>query len=141
MKKVKIMGLVFLGIFSMTACSDVVTFPENKTENLDTINDNAKTNDSNNETSTQKYKLTIIDNGNLILDKPKENESYFAENTTIVLHSYIIYDADLAMYVNGEFNKIQNDVYLKDEQRYIWEFTYVMPASDTTLEFKTTGGM
>ena len=79
------------------------------------------------------YKLTIIDEDNLIYDKPTETSC--ESDTKIVMHSRPIIDADLAMYINGEFQSIQNTIIVNDE--YVWEYSFIMPERDTTIEFKT----
>jgi len=79
------------------------------------------------------YKLTIIDEDNLIYDKPTETSC--ESDTKIVMHSRPIIDADLAMYINGEFHSIQNTIIVNDE--YVWEYSFIMPERDTTIEFKT----
>ena len=79
------------------------------------------------------YKLTIIDEDNFIYDKPTETSC--ESDTKIVMHSRPIIDADLAMYINGEFHSIQNTIIVDDE--YVWEYSFIMPERDTTIEFKT----
>ena len=79
------------------------------------------------------FKLTIIDEDNLIYDKPTETS--YESDTKIVIHSRPIMDADLAMYINGEFHSIQNTIIVNDE--YVWEYSFIMPERDTTIEFKT----
>ena len=79
------------------------------------------------------FKLTIIDEDNLIYDKPTETSC--ESDTKIVMHSRPILDADLAMYINGEFHSIQNTIIVNDE--YVWEYSFIMPERDTTIEFKT----
>ena len=79
------------------------------------------------------YKLTIIDEDSFIYDKPAETSC--ESDTKIVMHSRPIIDADLAMYINGEFHSIQNTIIINDE--YVWEYSFIMPERDTTIEFKT----
>lgn len=79
------------------------------------------------------FKLTIIDEDNLIYDKPTETSC--ESDTKIVMHSRPIMDADLAMYINGEFHSMQNTIIVNDE--YVWEYSFIMPERDTTIEFKT----
>lgn len=79
------------------------------------------------------YKLTIIDEDSFIYDKPAETSC--ESDTKIVMHSRPIIDADLAMYINGEFYSIQNTIIVNDE--YVWEYSFIMPERDTTIEFKT----
>ncbi|MBQ4266825.1 MAG: lipoprotein, partial [Clostridia bacterium] len=79
------------------------------------------------------FKLTIIDEDNLIYDKIVETNC--ESETKIVLHSHPLIDADLAMYINGEFYSIQNSIIINDEN--VWEFSFVMQGRDTTIEFKT----
>lgn len=79
------------------------------------------------------YKLTIIDEDNFIYDKPAETSC--ESDTKIVMHSHPLIDADLAMYINGEFHSIQNTIIVNDV--YVWEYSFIMPERDTTIEFKT----
>lgn len=79
------------------------------------------------------YKLTIIDEDSFIYDKPAETSC--ESDTKIVMHSRPIIDADLAMYINGEFHSIQNTIIVNDET--VWEYSFIMPERDTTIEFKT----
>ena len=79
------------------------------------------------------HKLTIIDEDNFIYDKPAETSC--ESDTKIVMHSQPLIDVDLAMYINGEFHSIQNTIIVNDE--YVWEYSFVMPGRDTTIEFKT----
>ena len=83
------------------------------------------------------FKLTIIDEHDYIYDKPEQQ--YFTPFTEIKLHSYPIMDADLVMYVNGEFYSKQKDI--ETDDGYIWEYTFTMPIDEATLEFKAEGGI
>lgn len=86
---------------------------------------------------TGQFKLTIIDEHDYIYDKPEQQ--YFTPFTEIKLHSYPIMDADLVMYVNGEFYSKQKDI--ETDKGYIWEYTFTMPVDKATLEFKAEGGI
>jgi hypothetical protein len=86
---------------------------------------------------TGQFKLTIIDEHGYIYDKPEQQ--YFTPFTEIKLHSYPIMDADLVMYVDGEFYSKQKDI--ETDDGYIWEYTFTMPIDEATLEFKVEGGM
>ena len=79
------------------------------------------------------FKLTIIDKDNFIYDKPAETNC--ESDTKIVMHSRPIMDADLVMYINGEFHSIQNTIIANGET--VWEYSFIMPERDTTIEFKT----
>ena len=83
------------------------------------------------------FKLTIIDEHDYIYDKPEQQ--YFTPFTEIKLHSYPIMDADLVMYVNGEFYSKQKDI--ETDKGYIWEYTFTMAVDKATLEFKAEGGI
>lgn len=83
---------------------------------------------------TGTYKLNIIDNNDYIMNKPKEYESHYAPGTEIILYAYPIMDADLAMYVNGKFNSIQNIALV--DGKYVWEYKFIMPNEEAILEFK-----
>ena len=83
------------------------------------------------------FKLTIIDEHDYIYDKPEQQR--FTPFSEIKLHSYPIMDADLVMYVNGEFYSKQKDI--ETDKGYIWEYTFTMPVDKATLEFKAEGGI
>lgn len=91
-------------------------------------------NQNNNTNQTGTYKLIIKDIGNHIYDKPNEEILFILSGSKIVLHSYPIMDADLAMYINGKYHGIQN--YIKVNNEYIWEYNFEMPKEDVTVEFK-----
>ena len=86
---------------------------------------------------TRLFKLTIIDEHDYIYDKPEQQ--YFTPFTEIKLHSYPIMDADLVMYVDGEFYSKQKDI--ETDKGYIWEYTFTMAVDKATLEFKAEGGI
>ena len=86
---------------------------------------------------TGQFKLTIIDKHDYIYDKPEQQ--YFTPFTEIKLHSYPIMDADLYMYVDGEFYSKQTSI--ETDEGYIWEYTFTTPIDEATLEFKVEGGM
>ena len=86
---------------------------------------------------TGTYILNIIDENNYIFDKPKYNT--FHPGEIIKLHSYPIMDADLAMYIDGEYYCIQTSIIIEDE--YIWEYIFEMPNKEITISFKIEGGI
>ncbi|NLV28725.1 MAG: hypothetical protein GXY57_00980 [Erysipelotrichaceae bacterium] len=86
---------------------------------------------------TGQFKLTIIDEHGYIYDKPEQQ--YFTPFTEIKLHSYPIMDADLVMYIDGEFYSKQTSI--ETDKGYIWEYTFKMPINEATLEFKVEGGI
>lgn len=83
------------------------------------------------------FKLTIIDEHDYIYDKPKQQR--FTPFSEIKLHSYPIMDADLVMYVDGEFYSKQTSI--ETDKGYIWEYTFTMPIGEATLEFKVERGI
>ena len=83
------------------------------------------------------FKLTIIDEHDYIYDKPEQQR--FTPFSEIKLHSYPIMDADLVMYVDGEFYSKQTSI--ETDKGYIWEYTFTMPIGEATLEFKVEGGI
>lgn len=93
--------------------------------------------DGENIVPTGQFKLTIIDEHDYIYDKPEQQ--YFTPFTEIKLHSYPIMDADLVMYVDGEFYSKQTSI--ETDNGYIWEYTFTMPIDKATLEFKVEGGI
>ena len=84
------------------------------------------------------YKVTILDPEDLITDKPEE--AYFAPGTLLTLHSGVICDADLVMYVNGEYYSHQSDMVNEDGDFIGWEYTFEMIPEDVVIEFRTEGG-
>lgn len=90
-------------------------------------------------TPTGTFKLNIEDPNNYIYDKPNKENSYFYPGEIITLHSYPIMDADLAMYIDGEFYSIQTTILIDDN--YIWEYTFEMKIQETTISFIVQGGI
>lgn len=81
----------------------------------------------------ESHRLTIKDDDNFIFDKPSRQS--FNTGEEIVLHSQVWMDVDWGMYANGELVSIQTSI--RTEDGYIWEYRFVMPDYDVTLEFKT----
>lgn len=79
---------------------------------------------------TETFKLDFIGNCNAITDLPKEENRTFAPGSEIVLHSSVLMDVDLAMFVNGEYVSTGRDV------DNAWEYRFVMPEHDSVVEFK-----
>lgn len=50
-------------------------------------------------------------------------------------YSHPIMDVDLAMYVNDVFYQIQDIIEVNEE--YMWKYSFVMPAKNVVIEFKT----
>ena len=85
-------------------------------------------------TTEKKYKVTIEDKHSFIYDKDKVDGKSFLKGEVIKLHSHVIYDVDLAMYVNDEFYSTQTAV--EEGEGYIWEYTYQIKEEDVTLKFE-----
>ena len=83
---------------------------------------------------TKQYSLNVIDPDNYIIDKPSEEYSYHDYNEVLKFHSEVLLERDLAMFVNGKFVTLQNEVIV--DGHYIWEFEFTMPKTDTTVEFQ-----
>ena len=83
------------------------------------------------------FKLTIIDEHDYIYDKPEQQR--FTLFSEIKLHSYPLMDADLVMYVDGEFYSKQTSI--ETVKGYIWDYTFTMPIDEATLEFKVERGI
>ena len=72
------------------------------------------------------------------IDSLIENVSgIYTAGTTLEIYSHPLMDADLAMYVNGEFHQIQDTVKIDGEYR--WRYSLVLPYEDIVIEFKTVG--
>ena len=84
---------------------------------------------------TGQYELSLVDNGNDIIDELSHDEGMYTPGTMLEFYSHPIMDVDLAMYVNDEFYAIQDTIRVNDE--YMWKYTFVMPAKDIVIEFKT----
>lgn len=82
------------------------------------------------------YKLDIVDEENLILDKSSFANSYFAEGEKITVYARPCTDVDLVMYINGEPYSKQKAV--KRDEGYIWEYSFLMPAHNTVVSFKVS---
>ena len=79
---------------------------------------------------TGTFKVDFIGNCSTITDLPKEENRTFAPGSEIVLHSSVLMDTDLAMFVNGEYVSTGSDV------DNAWEYRFVMPEHDSVVEFK-----
>lgn len=86
-------------------------------------------------TPTGQYELSIVDKGNDIIDELSHDAGMYTPGMKLEFYSHPIMDVDLAMYVNDEFYKIQDTIEINDE--YMWKYTFVMPAKDVIIEFKT----
>lgn len=84
---------------------------------------------------TGQYELSLVDKGNDIIDELSHDAGMYTPGTMLEFYSHPIMDVDLAMYVNDEFYKIQDTIRVNDE--YMWKYTFVMPAKDIVIEFKT----
>lgn len=85
--------------------------------------------------SVEQYRVTFSDTSGCVYDIP--SEEFYAPGTVLTLHSGVICDADLGMYVNGEFLAIQNAV--DTGSGYIWEYTYEVGEEDVQIEFRIQG--
>ena len=84
---------------------------------------------------TGQYELSLVDKGNDIIDELSHDAGMYTPGTMLEFYSHPIMDVDLAMYVNDEFYTIQDTIRVNDE--YMWKYTFVMPAKDIVIEFKT----
>lgn len=84
---------------------------------------------------TGQYELSIIDKGNDIIDELSHDAGMYTPGTMLEFYSHPIMDADLAMYVNDWFYKTQDTIRVND--KYMWKYTFIMPAEDVVIEFKT----
>ncbi|MCI5745827.1 MAG: hypothetical protein MR270_06070, partial [Erysipelotrichaceae bacterium] len=82
---------------------------------------------------TGQYQLSIIDSGNYIVDELSHDAGMYTPGTKLEFYSHPIMDVDLAMYVNDEFYDIQYSIKVND--RYMWKYTFVMPAEDVVIKF------
>ncbi len=80
------------------------------------------------------FKLEVIDEDNHIINKSAIIDTWYTPGTLIKFYSNPISNANLVMYENDQFCKIQNIDNESDE--YIWVFSYVMPAYDVVLRFE-----
>ncbi len=79
--------------------------------------------------STGQFKLTIIDENNILIDMP--TQGYVTPYTELVFRTYALCDADVCMYVDNElYSKNGSNV-----GNYL-EFKFVMPIKDVVIEFK-----
>lgn len=84
--------------------------------------------------NTGAFNLKIIDEDNHIINKSTAIDTWYAPGTLINFYANPIIDANLVMYENDQFCKIQN--IKKENDEYIWMFSYVMPAYDVVLKFE-----
>ncbi len=83
---------------------------------------------------TGQFHLELIDHNNYIIDELSHNEGNYTPGTILEFYANPIMDADLAMYVNGEFYQIQTTIRKDDD--YIWKYSFEMPVDEVVLEFK-----
>lgn len=83
------------------------------------------------------FQLEVIDEGNHIINKSPAIDTWYAPGTLLRFYANPIMDADLAMYLNGEFHSIQTSI--ETDDGYVWEYCFEMPDRDTTIEFKIEG--
>lgn len=118
MKKITALVLCFIFAMSLVSCSNAPNLnPPNETDDKVT------------------YKLTVIDDHNLVYERPSGEK--FEAGTILKFHAYVVCDADLDMYANGNFVSRQDAV--EGDDGYIWEYTFEMPSQDTVIEFKIAG--
>ncbi len=87
-------------------------------------------------TVTDQFEVSVLDNGNDIINNLSSHAGIYTPGSLLSFYSYPVMDVDLAMYVNGEFYGIQNTIKVNDA--YMWKYTFVMPACDVVIEFKTS---
>ncbi|MBR2138167.1 MAG: hypothetical protein IKC22_07480 [Bacilli bacterium] len=80
------------------------------------------------------FKLEIIDEDNHIINKSPAVDTWYAPGTLLKFYANPIMDADLVMYENNQFCKTQTTE--KQEEEYVWVFSYVMPTYDVVLKFE-----
>lgn len=64
----------------------------------------------------------------------------YHEGAIVTIKTNILYDADLQLYVDGEFVCSQTAVKTGDAYTH-WEFYFQMPDHDVTIQLKVSGGM
>ncbi len=64
---------------------------------------------------------------------------YYYENTPVTVQTNILCDADLELYVNGEFVCKQTAIETNGTYTH-WEFYFTMPAQDAVIQLKVRGG-
>ncbi len=83
-----------------------------------------------------RYTLTVEDPNAFLYEQP--SKQYHAGEDVIV-KTYVVYDADMECFVNGESIGIQTAVKTGDEYTH-WEYYFEMPAEDVTITFQIVGG-
>ncbi len=84
-----------------------------------------------------KFKLTITGTASdMLYEEPAKR---YNAGDTVVIKTHIVMDADIECFLNGESIGIQTPI-MTDGKYTHWEFTFVMPSEDSTLEIKTVGG-
>ena len=84
--------------------------------------------------NTGAFKLKIIDEDKHIMNKSSALDTWYTPGTLIKFYANPISNANLVMYENDQFYKIQN--IKKENDEYVWMFSYVMPAYDVVLKFE-----
>lgn len=80
--------------------------------------------------STDVFRLQV----NSELFPTVDTPSWYTPGALLKFYVEPIMDADLAMYVNGEF--YSNQTSKKDGDSYIWEYVFTMPAHAVKIEFE-----
>lgn len=73
----------------------------------------------------------------MLIESPAKQ---YTPGTIVILKTDILMDADLELYVDGQFICNQTEAFRSDGTNY-WEFYFTMPNRDVTVELRTSGGL
>lgn len=83
------------------------------------------------------HKITIDDSQGFVIYTSHKN--YCAFSSEVTIYTDILLDVDLEMYINNEFHSKQSEGKLQN--RNVWKYSFIMPANEVTVTFKTNGNI
>ena len=83
------------------------------------------------------HKITIDDSQGFVIYTSHKN--YCAFSSEVIIYTDILLDVDLEMYINNEFHSKQSEGKLQN--RNVWKYSFIMPANEVTVTFKTNGNI
>lgn len=83
------------------------------------------------------YKINIDDSQGFVIYTSHKN--YCAFSSEVTIYTDVLLDVDLEMYINNEFHSKQSEGTLQN--RNVWKYSFIMPANEVTVTFKTKGNI
>ena len=85
---------------------------------------------------TGQYTLTVVGAKNVLYKNPQESYTPFER---VTIYADVLTDVDVVLYLNGKSLGSGQDGEV--DGRYLWEYTFVMPAKNSILYVNLEGGM